>query len=396
MQKKIDDIYFLQKDELTLVHSKKSKKNQLCFAIMLKHYQLEGRHPRATKYIDPILISCIAKQLEVKNYNLAHFEWEGRSTRRYRDEVRHLYKYKLPRKSNIAQMQKWLESSIFTQGAKRQTHLSHAYKYFREQKIEPPETQELIRQVQSAHSRFEEKLFRMINNNLTSKFREQIDKLINIDTDNLEDENDKIDFKHLKKDNAGAKLKNVKFELTKLNWLRSLDLSDLVFGNILHPLLKKYYSRILIERPSHIQRHPTEKRYAYMAMFCHYRKKYLIDNMAEMMLQLIHKLQTRAENLVKKDENLQNLNDTLLANNKVKITDKNNGSIKVSPSSPQEPPHNIQRLYQEIQNKWSTINLIDILKEADLQIGFTKQFHTAASRQNLSSEILQRRLTFTQ
>ncbi|MBT6330920.1 MAG: transposase [Kordiimonadaceae bacterium] len=36
--------------------------------------------------------------------------------------------------------------------------------------------------------------------------------------------------------------------------------------------------------------------------------------------------------------------------------------------------------------------MIDILKEADLQVGFTDQFHTASSRQNLSSETLQQRL----
>jgi len=36
--------------------------------------------------------------------------------------------------------------------------------------------------------------------------------------------------------------------------------------------------------------------------------------------------------------------------------------------------------------------LIDILKEADLQIRFTNQFHTVASRQHLSSDELQQRL----
>ncbi len=92
------------------------------------------------------------------------------------------------------------------------------------------------------------------------------------------------------------------------------------------------------------------------------------------------------------ESSLQSLNDSMPTNSKVKITDKNGGSIKVSPSEPQDPPHNIQRLYLEIQKKWSTINLIDILKEADLHIGFTDQFHTVASRQHLSSATLQQRL----
>ncbi len=611
MKKNIHDIYVLQEHELNLAHSKKSTKNQLCFAIMLKHFQLEGQHPRATKYIDPTLVSCIAKQLKVKNYNLAYFEWEGRSTRRYRYEIRHLYGYKLPSQSDITTMQKWLEESVFAQGAKRQTHFAHAQKYFKDQRIEPPKTQDLIRHIQSAYNIFEEKLFAVISNQLTTEFCEQIDRLIDLDEDNPKEESDKIDFKHLNKNIAGSKLKNVKFELTKLDWFCSLSLPNLVLENISRHLLKKYYSRILVERPSQIQRHPIQKRYALMAMFCYYRKQHSIDNLADLLLQLIHKMHTKAESFVKKkllsditrvdgkydilysladvainhptgiicdeiypqvpqetlrdiikelgcqgrwfetqvhtkmhslyshshrrvlltlldafafhtilvasqplldaitfiktnrdhkgkyydsnedipiegvvskewlnavvannedgeqgntaqvhrmyyeiavlqelsrqlqckmiwideahryqdpdrqlpkdfeenreyyyqllglpldpkkfitpkqellDKNLQSLNDSIPTNSKVKITDKNGGSIKISPSAPQDPPHNIQCLYLEIQKKWSTINLIDILKEADLQIGFTERFHTAASRQNLSRETLQQRL----
>lgn len=479
------------------------------------------------------------------------------------------------------------------------------------EKLSPPSTQELIRQIHSAYHDFEEALFSNINSQLSPKFCKIIDRLTEATLDDSEEEGDEIKFKYLKKNIAGAKLKNVQFELNKLEWFRALPMPKLTFKNLSRHLLKRYYSRILIERPSHIQKHPLAKRYALMAMFCHYRTQYLIDNLADLMLQLIHKMQTKAENFVKRsiindimrvngkydilfsladvainnpegiirdaiysqvspetlkavikdlgcqgkwfetkvhikmyslyshshrrvilklldvfafhstlatsqpllgaiefikkhrdakgkhyannedipvdgvipknwlkavviksgsdeqdkatkihrmyyeiavlqelyrqlqckiiwidgahryqdpdcqlpndfeenreyyyqlldlpldpnefitpkqellDSNLQKLNHNILTNNKVKITEKNGGSIKISPSCPQGSPHNIQRLHLEIQKKWSTINLIDILKETDLQIGFTDQFHTASSRQNLSSETLQQRL----
>ena len=89
---------------------------------------------------------------------------------------------------------------------------------------------------------------------------------------------------------------------------------------------------------------------------------------------------------------LSNLNSQITANKKVKITDKNGGHIKISPSEPQAEPPNIKKLHRAIRQEWSMTNLIDILKETDLQVGFTKQFHTVASRESLPEETLQQRL----
>jgi len=90
--------------------------------------------------------------------------------------------------------------------------------------------------------------------------------------------------------------------------------------------------------------------------------------------------------------NLQNLNDTILHNKKVKIMDKNGGHIKVTPLKAQPPAPFIDALQREINRRWSTINLIDILKEADFAVGFTKQFHSVGNREILDGELLQKRL----
>ena len=89
---------------------------------------------------------------------------------------------------------------------------------------------------------------------------------------------------------------------------------------------------------------------------------------------------------------LQNLNDSIPGNKKVNILDKNKGHIKITPSTPQPVPVYLDTLQREVNRRWSTINLIDILKEADLRIGFTKQFQTVASREILEGDLLQKRL----
>lgn len=90
--------------------------------------------------------------------------------------------------------------------------------------------------------------------------------------------------------------------------------------------------------------------------------------------------------------NLKALNDNIPNNDKVQITNKDGGHIKISPYEPQAEPANIKKLHQAIKNEYGTINLIDMLKESDLQIEFTNLMQTVASRESIPREILQFRI----
>lgn len=79
-------------------------------------------------------------------------------------------------------------------------------------------------------------------------------------------------------------------------------------------------------------------------------------------------------------------------NTRVKIQEKNNGWIKVSPLEAQPEPINILHLKREIERRWFMTSLLDILKEADLRIGFTNHFKNTGVRSHLERDILQRRL----
>lgn len=65
--------------------------------------------------------------------------------------------------------------------------------------------------------------------------------------------------------------------------------------------------------------------------------------------------------------------------------------IKVSPLAKQEEPENLVALKAEIQRRWETIDLIDILKEAEFATGFTSEFASVASREALPRDVLRRR-----
>lgn len=89
---------------------------------------------------------------------------------------------------------------------------------------------------------------------------------------------------------------------------------------------------------------------------------------------------------------LTTFNDGLPKNPSVKILTKNNGWICLSPLDKQPEPVNILRLKTELIRRWPMTSLLDILKEADLRVGFTECFKSVASREALDHETIQKRL----
>ncbi|MCR8936877.1 Tn3 family transposase [Brevibacillus laterosporus] len=80
-------------------------------------------------------------------------------------------------------------------------------------------------------------------------------------------------------------------------------------------------------------------------------------------------------------------------NQQVSIITKNNkGWIRVSPLEKQHDPPHLAQIKHEIKNRWSDINLLDLLKETDFHTGFTKHFKTTAEREILDRKTIQRRL----
>lgn len=610
-----DNIFTLNDDELTLSKAKNSDKNKLGFAVLLKYFQLEGHYPRHTKYVDLLMLHTIANQLNVSPSLMNNFDWEGRSTERFRREIRVLLGCREVIQNDIDHLKSWLMKKVFPNAVKRSQQIEYAYAYFREHKIEPFTSKELERHVRSAHHEFEQKLFESIDSKLTDKTKLQIDELLLDDSENDDDENNdngindafKIKFKDLKKDIPGAKLKNVAHAIQKINCLKQLALPEELFSDLSTKLIKKYYTRMMAERPSGLLEYKLPIRYALFSLFCYFRSQLLTDNLADLFIKLTHQIKTKAEsfidnkilsevkcvngkfdilyrlslsalenptgiiqekiypevgqdtlsNLVKelyckgkwyqtqvhikmhslyshahrktlltlldalslktnlndskplleaieiiklhrdssdeyysgdinppiknvipdewqnlvvttlengtqkinkvnyelsvlqelkkqlnckmiwiegafryrdpdqdlpKDfeknrsyyysllglplnayefvaprkkqlhENLKALNNDISINERVEIINKDGGHIKITPYAPQAEPANIKKLHQAIKNEYGTINLIDMLKESDIQIEFTNLMQTVASRENIPREILQFRL----
>jgi hypothetical protein len=96
----------------------------------------------------------------------------------------------------------------------------------------------------------------------------------------------------------------------------------------------------------------------------------------------------------KMDTALIALDATLPANTKVKILTSKKGKsrLSITPLEKQPEPPNLLHLTAALVERWPMTNLLDILKEAELRVGFTDAFRTVGTREVLDAGVLQRRL----
>ena len=91
-------------------------------------------------------------------------------------------------------------------------------------------------------------------------------------------------------------------------------------------------------------------------------------------------------------EALAALDAGLPTNPAVTIGTAGQGRIKVTPLAPQPEPAALERLKAELAQRWPMTSLLDMLKEADLRVGFTRHLASVAGREQLDGPTLQKRL----
>ncbi len=95
--------------------------------------------------------------------------------------------------------------------------------------------------------------------------------------------------------------------------------------------------------------------------------------------------QKMAEGLEKLDKGMPNNSD-------VTIIGKGKGLIRLSPIEAAPEPINLKQLKGEIHQIWHQTSLLDILKETDLRVDFTRNFKSMGTREIIDKETLQKRL----
>lgn len=323
----------LSAQELSLLSTKKNTGNQSVFGILLQFFKQHKRFPEAN---DQILLKDIfcsltnTLQLLPDDYLVMMQQClndQMRTVRRFKQEIRLFFGFRMATLDDKAAFITYCQTYIFPYAPKPEQVLAQAYDYFKEQKLEPYSEQQLQRFLKEAHHQFEQALFATISDSLSEATKKQLDQLIqcaddvNIDNDRSDNSRPKlnlvqpatdfsstplkpINFIELKDRSIELKMDSITWTVQKHQYLKQLHLpTNLEHKGCSRRLLMRYYERLLTEKPSSIARYQPVTRYAYLTIFCYIRQQLSADTLADLLLKLLKRIHTKAENFV--DKNLK-------------------------------------------------------------------------------------------
>ena len=294
-----------QELELT---KKKVGGNQIGFALLLKHFQLFAYFPEDKSSISQVVISYIASQVNLPESDYSDYDWQGRSAKVYRVEIRRLFNFKVASVQDSEEMVTWLIEEILPDEQKNEAIFEFVYQRFRELQLEPPTKPQVERLIKRAIAKYEADFAEQTLNKLTPENIQQIDLLLS----KTETENDESaeqsgkkskmsDFAFLKTDPGAVGLGSFLTEIAKLKRIRAVGLPTNLFEGKSSKLVKTYRHRAATETPYLLRQHPPAIRYTLMAGFCVQRSQEITDSLIEILTTIIKRIDNRAEKRINQE-----------------------------------------------------------------------------------------------
>ena len=267
---------------------KKVGGNQIGFALLLKHFQLFAYFPEDKSSISQVIISYIASQVNLPESSYSDYDWQGRSAKVYRVEIRRLFNFKVASVQDSEEMTTWLIDEILPDEQKNEAITELVYQRFRELQLEPPTKLQVERLIKSAIAKYETDFCNSTLNKLTPENTKQIEILLSTveaETDESVSELGKkmkmSDFAFLKTDPGAIGLGSFLTEISKLKRIRAVGLPSNLFEGKSAKLVKTYRHRAATETPYLLRQHPHNIRYSLMAAFCIQRAQEITDSLIE-------------------------------------------------------------------------------------------------------------------
>jgi hypothetical protein len=169
--------FTLVPDDLELLANKTGPTRLGC-AIFLKYFQYEGRFPAARQDVPRAVVDYIARQLKVHADLLAQYDWEGRTIRLHRTQIREHLGYREATAADSEAVSSWLISTHLASDQNLDHLKAKVLAEFHKRKIEPPTSDRIERLICSACAIYEQTLFASVIQRLAPETRTRLDALL--------------------------------------------------------------------------------------------------------------------------------------------------------------------------------------------------------------------------
>jgi len=297
--------FTLLEDEQALITAN-APQNKLGKALLLKFFQYEARFPEDRTEIPQQAVEYVAEQVGVSAAVFEQYNWQGRSIKAHRREIREFYDFRPASLADQEALREWLVTEILP-GEYRPLYLEAlVYDQLRKQALEPPSRKQVKRLVTSAIHRYEQAFFAWTMERLSPEVRRQLHSLI----DHPEEWDEELSFEadeilpyplHELKVGAGSpKVKNIKRVCTRLRQLQAIELPAQLFAGIPLRFLRPYRQQAAVESPSHLQRRLKDpageaQTLTLLAAFCWVRQREITDDLVDLLIRVLKDIRVRAQ-----------------------------------------------------------------------------------------------------
>ena len=283
------DRWTLIPDELALVNKSKTRSvgkacashNRLGFAINLKYFQVDGKFPRHQHDVPGTVADHIGKQLGVPLSAYADYNWQGRTIKNHRADIRKFLGFRVGTADDGHNVMAWLTERVFPHNHRLEHLKEAAYQRYRELKIEPPAKKHLERLIRSALHTYTEHFCADIFQRIPPATRAKLDAILSTSVEMTAADDELAGFSaesetgeasasrksppkrsvffELKKGPGSINHKSILAEVDKLQHIHQLELPGALFQHVSPNVLKQYRQRIASEGPREVRRHPEPK-----------------------------------------------------------------------------------------------------------------------------------------
>ncbi len=355
--------------ELELV-KKKMGAGQMGFAILLKYFQLMARFPDDKAKIPDPVIKYIASQLQVDPSLYSQYNWQGRTIKHHRAEIRELFGFRTATLSDSEEISEWLITYILPSEQRIEALTEEIYQRFRSRRIEPPTPKQVERLIRSSISQYENNLCHQVLEKLSTENIREIDIIISTSLEDKEANSSlsskfkTSDFAFLKTDPGPVGLETFLTEIEKLKRIRRIGLPPDLFEGISAKQIKTYRHRAATESPYDLRQHPPSIRYTLMAAFFVQRSTEITDNLIELLINIIKRISTRAQ---------RRIDQELVADFKL-VTGKTNILFRIAEVAVASPEGIIEKVIYPVVSQKTLKDLVTEYKATG--IAYRQRVHT--------------------
>lgn len=292
-QKELKEKYTLLLNEINHAYSVvKGKTFVISYLVLLKCFQNIGYFPPIDE-IPNIIIKYINQQIDIEHHSNA-IEYKSKTTLYSHHKSIRMY---LNIKQYDSKAKDMIKEAIYknTYIMKNPADLiNSSIDILIKNNYELPAYAYLDKITLGIRTRIHNEIFESVLKSLTIEQKKILDLLLDTNI-----ENNFSDLKYLKDPVKKPSFNNMKELITKLNWLESKGNFENIINDVPYSKLKHFYDEVTSLDASEIKKHSDPKRYTMLISFLHISKARLRDNLVDMFLKCINKINNKGKEELK-------------------------------------------------------------------------------------------------